>query len=87
MTTAETRHCTRCNYSLYEYAPTETLCGACTNSLFEEPEQCVECNSDESMELKKVSLDGKDGISAWVCNDCGHAHLNPDHLEEDCMGC
>lgn len=39
------------------------------------------------MALLNTSVNGKDGIQAWVCDDCGHAHLNPTHNEEECLGC
>jgi len=55
--------------------------------VFEEPEQCLECESDNPMTFQAVSMDNKDGHSAWVCDDCGHAHLNPDHVEDECVGC
>lgn len=54
--------------------------------VFEEPESCDECESTEGMEFQRVSLNGKDGVPAWICADCGHAHLNPTH-DDDCQGC
>jgi transposase-like protein len=54
---------------------------------FDEPENCEQCESPTSMALLNTSVNGKDGIQAWVCDDCGHAHLNPTHNEEECLGC
>lgn len=53
---------------------------------FEEPESCDECESTEKMEFLRASLNGRDNVPAWICGDCGHAHLNPTH-DDDCQGC
>lgn len=113
MPTPKTRRCTRCNFSISEYAPGEKLCGACFDDEqhlhnwkkavasgktllgcaewgqhhpFKEPEVCEQCNAYGTMEFRTVSVNGKDA-AAWICDDCGHAHLEPNHDGEDCLGC
>jgi len=55
---------------------------------FKEPEQCLECDSDAPMTFRYVSKnDGPMEMGAWLCDDCGHAHLSPEHDEDDCAGC
>jgi len=38
------------------------------------PDVCIECGRAD-LTVMCVSVDGDDGRRAWVCDDCGHAHL------------
>ena len=67
------------------------------HGIFEEPESCEQCQSGEPMNLLKVSVikggargikpvvESKDGVPAWICSECGFAHIQPDH-GDDCQG-
>lgn len=65
------------------------------HGIFEEPECCEQCESDNPMEMHNVSVikggkgfdKSKKDVPGWICQDCGFAHLNPDHDSEDCAGC
>lgn len=43
-----------------------------------EPDRCKECDSD--VKMNRVRLDG--GRTAYICDDCGHAHSIADLLED-----
>lgn len=58
-----------------------------------EPDVCAACGSMMSMELRKVEINSK-SKEAWICDECGHAHLkslvfveymdtcSPDYLQD-----
>lgn len=70
------------------------------HGVFEEPEACEQCQSSEPMDFLKVSVikggspsreirpvvEATDGVPAWICSECGFAHIQPDH-GDDCPGC
>jgi hypothetical protein len=66
----------------YEVANNDTRLGYvewCRNKAeadynFPEPGMCVKGHI-EPMTLLHVTVNGVDGIPAWVCDECGHAHL------------
>jgi len=42
---------------------------------FEEPDKCGDCGSTAPMSEEDVSINGQDGWRAWLCPDCGCAHI------------
>ena len=42
---------------------------------FPEPKRCEGCGVKAGMTLQTVSVNQEDGVPAWVCDDCGYAHL------------
>ena len=41
----------------------------------EEPNQCEGCGNQERMRYSSISLNGDDLNMAWICDACGHAHV------------
>lgn len=46
----------------------------------EEPDECAECGNQHAMNLMDVDVNGR-SERAWVCDDCGHAHLASEAAE------
>jgi hypothetical protein len=40
-----------------------------------EPDECVNCKSQEPMYYTKVHVSGEGYKWAFICDDCGHAHF------------
>ena len=55
---------------------------------FEEPEACVKCGSTDPMEYNLVSDGhGLEDRPAWICDACGHTHLEAHDDDWFCAKC